>query len=223
MQLNELSEILNRYFKWNKARMACFAKMLISLIQVRTVNLAELVCGFTGKAKPLSKYQRMQRFFRSFTLDMNRLAYWVMSVFDLLDQPVYLSLDRTNWQWGKQPINILMLSVVYKGIALPLCWQLLVKKGNSDTDERIALIKRFIAIFGKKAIAALLADREFIGDKWFSWLQKEKISFCIRIKNNTITTNSRGLLVDIDSLFYQLKLGQWQQIDTLRKLYKQQV
>lgn len=222
MQINELSKILNGYFGWNKARMHCFVNMLVSLIEVRTVNLAELVCGFAGKALPLSKYQRMQRFFRHIKVDMNRLAYWVMSVFNLLEQPVYLSLDRTNWQWGKQPINILMLSVVYKGIALPLCWQLLAKQGNSDTDERIALIQRFIAVFGKEAIAAILADREFIGDKWFGWLQKEKIGFCIRIKNNTITTNSRGLLVDIDSLFYELKPGQWQQINTSRKLYKQQ-
>lgn len=223
MQTNELVKILNGYFNWNKARMNCFVNMLISLIQVRTVNLAELACGFTGKAKPLSKYQRMQRFFRSFTLDMNKLAYWVMSLFGLLEQAVHLSLDRTNWQWGKQPINILMLSVVYKGIALPICWQLLIKKGNSDTDERIALIERFIAVFGKKSIAAIVGDREFIGDKWFGYLLKEELSFCIRIKHNTVTTNRRGLEVDIDSLFYQLKPGQWQQIDTPRKVYKQQV
>ncbi|HAT8797519.1 TPA: IS4 family transposase, partial [Legionella pneumophila] len=30
--------------------------------------------------------------------------------------------DRTNWRWGKKDINILMLSVVYKGIAIPLFW-----------------------------------------------------------------------------------------------------
>ena len=53
-------------------------------------------------------------------------------------------MDRTNWQWGKKNINILMLSITYKGIAIPLFWSLLDKKGNSNTSERIALMERFI-------------------------------------------------------------------------------
>lgn len=63
-------------------------------------------------------------------------------------------MDRTNWRWGKSDINILMLSVVYKGIALPIFWSLLPKFGNSDTQERIDLMKRFISRFGKKFIQA---------------------------------------------------------------------
>ena len=62
---------------------------------------------------------------------------------------VQLTLDRTNWKWGKRDINILMLAIVYRGIAIPIVWTLLNKRGNSDTKERIALIQRFISIFGK--------------------------------------------------------------------------
>ena len=57
-------------------------------------------------------------------------------------------MDRTNWQWGKKNINILMLSITYKGIAIPLFWSLLDKKGNSNTSERIALMERFIIQLG---------------------------------------------------------------------------
>jgi hypothetical protein len=53
-------------------------------------------------------------------------------------------MDRTNWQWGEKNINILTLAVVYQGAAIPICWILLNKKGNSNTRERIALVKRFI-------------------------------------------------------------------------------
>ncbi|CAM0816742.1 transposase [Acinetobacter baumannii] len=56
---------------------------------------------------------------------------------------VQLTLDRTNWKWGKRDINILMLAIVYRGIAIPIVWTLLNKRGNSDTKERIALIQRF--------------------------------------------------------------------------------
>ena len=63
----------------------------------------------------------------------------------------------------------------------------------------------FIEHFGKDCIKGILADREFVGKDWFGWLLEEKIPFHIRIKNNTITTNSKGLQVDIDALFYELK------------------
>ena len=95
---------------------------------------------------------------------------------------VYLSMDRTNWQWGKSDINILMLSVVCKGIAFPVLWSLLDKAGNSNTAQRIVLIQTFVNRFGKDRIAGVLGDREFIGNDWFGWLRKESIPFCIRIK-----------------------------------------
>ena len=53
---------------------------------------------------------------------------------------------------GKRNINILMLAIVYRGIAIPILWTLLNKRGNSDTKERIALIQRFIAILVKTVL-----------------------------------------------------------------------
>jgi hypothetical protein len=40
-------------------------------------------------------------------------------------------MDRTNWKFGKVNINYLVLGVAYKGMAIPLFWDLLDKKGNS--------------------------------------------------------------------------------------------
>jgi hypothetical protein len=62
---------------------------------------------------------------------------------------------------GEMNINLLVLALVYKGAAIPIYWLVLNKKGNSDTRERIALMKRFINQFGKENIIAVLADREF--------------------------------------------------------------
>ena len=69
-QISELVSILNGYFGWNKARMDCFAKMLLSLFAVRTVNLSEIAVGFAGKAQKDSNYRRLQRFFADFEIDM---------------------------------------------------------------------------------------------------------------------------------------------------------
>lgn len=175
MEINELRDILNGYFGWNKARLTCFACMLVSLFKVRTVNLSELACGFESDATIESRYKRIKRFFREFTISFTVVSGWVMAFFDFKHAPLHLSIDRTNWQWGKQDINILMLSIAYKGIAIPLMWDLLPKRGNSNTAERIALLERFIAQFGKEKIACLLADREFVGNEWFAWLRNEGI------------------------------------------------
>lgn len=54
------------------------------------------------------------------------------AVVKMLDiaQPWILSLDRTNWLFGKCQINILCLGVVYEGIAIPLMWTMLDNKAT---------------------------------------------------------------------------------------------
>lgn len=41
-------------------------------------------------------------------------------------------MDRTNWKFGEANINILMLGITYKGIAYPLLFSMLDKRGNSN-------------------------------------------------------------------------------------------
>ncbi len=109
---------------------------------------------------------------------------------------------------GKPNINILMLAIVYRGIAIPILWTLLNKRGNSDTKERIALIQRFIAIFGKDRIVNVFADREFIGEQWFTWLIEQDINFCIRVKKTSSSPIISGKNHKISDLFRHLKVGQ---------------
>ena len=73
-----------------------------------------------------------------------------------------------------------MLGISYKNVALPLLFRMLDKRGNSNTGERIALVKDFIAWFGRKRIDCLLAYREFVGKDWLVFLNQENI----RIRNN---------------------------------------
>ncbi len=122
MSVNELRDILNGYFDWNKARLTCFVSMLLALIKVRTINLTELAVGFESEATIDSRYRRIKRFFKEMEISLPRVAVWVVQFFGLSGERLYLSMDRTNWQWGKKNINILMLSIAYKGIAIPLFW-----------------------------------------------------------------------------------------------------
>jgi hypothetical protein len=204
--INELRDSLNGCFQWNKARITIFAHMLLALIITRTVNLNKIACAISSNADQASRYRRLQRFFAEFVIDFDMIAGFIFKLFFISGGKWHLTVDRTNWQWGKSDINILTLAIAFKGIAIPIYWELLDKKGNSDTPERIALIQKFINRFGKNCIAGILADREFIGDDWFAWLLQERISFYIRIKKNFLTTNSRGRPARVETLFRGLAL-----------------
>lgn len=218
---SELTNILNQNFMWSKPRIDCFVNILLAIIISKTVNLAKLPCFIASKAKQSSRYRRLQRFFEGFTIEIAIVSRFIYHLFGF--DKVYLTMDRTNWKWGKSHINILMLGIVYKGIAIPILWELLGKAGNSKTPERINIIARFIKLFGEGKILGLLADREFVGAKWFKWLNTENIPFYIRIKNNTVTTNSQGLEVDIEGLFNGLAVGEKRVLKGLRKVYGNQV
>ncbi|KAK7296980.1 hypothetical protein VNO77_49221 [Canavalia gladiata] len=133
---------------------------MLAIILKQTCNLSSASKALPIKCLPQSFYRRMQRFFAGQYFDYRQISQLIFNMFSF-DQ-VQLTLDRTNWKWGKRNINILMLAIVYRGIAIPILWTLLNKRGNSDTKERIALIQRFIAIFGKDRIVNVFADREFI-------------------------------------------------------------
>ena len=107
-------------------------------------------------------------------------------IFNLLPHKnnLILTIDRTNWKFGKTNINIFMLGIVYKGVAFPLIFSMLGKRGNSCSQERIDLIDRYIDLFGIHTINCLVADREFVGEKWFEYLNQNQIQYYIRIRNN---------------------------------------
>ena len=208
-ELQILKAALEPYFPMNAARLHCLAGIILALLKVRTVNLTELADGFPGKAKKESKYKRIQRFIRLSSLNYETVARFIAQLLEIKDEPWILTIDRTNWKFGKININILTVGIAYRGVAFPVIWALLPKRGNSNTQERIEIIDRLIKIFGASKIQCLTGDREFIGHKWFSYLLLKLNNFRMRIKENTLVTNSRGIPVNAKTLFKHLKPGEW--------------
>jgi hypothetical protein len=204
----ELKAVLSEHLPWHGARIGFLAHFLLALLKVRSVNLAELATGFGGTAKVESHYKRLQRFFRSFEMDPDALARLVVRLVPVGDGPWRLTLDRTNWKFGLAEINFLVLGVAHRGMAVPLFWSVLDKAGNSDTAERVALMERFLKVFGASRIAALLADREFVGEDWFRWLQQKGVPFHQRLKRDTRVPNSWNRMMRLDELFGSLRPGE---------------
>ena len=85
--------------------------------------------------------------------------------------------------FGKFLRNFLWFVFVYC-VAFPLMFTMLDKRGNSNSQERIELINRFIRLFGRQVIESVVADREFVGEKWLEFLNQNKIRYYIHIRNN---------------------------------------
>lgn len=174
---------LRPHFGLGKARLQTLAVLIVGLANCRTVNLSHLASQFPGSALHASNYRRLQRFFQHARLDGDMVAQLTMRLLKL-ERPVLLALDRTNWKLGSRDVNILVLAVVTRRFRLPLMWMLLEHGGSSSSAQRVALMRRYLALFGASSIKALLADREFIGAEWLKFLMENNIPFVIRLKES---------------------------------------
>lgn len=185
----DLSALLKRYqtlFPWNLARTKCFVSMILGMITSGSVQQHKTALGFTGRAKQKSVCTRISNFLRHFPFNFTDYARAIVTMSNLKG-PLFLALDRTNWTFGRLDINLLVLAVgVSDRFSIPLLWKALPKKGNSHSTERRDLLHIFIDIFGARRIAALTADREFIGKVWIEYLITHNIPFFIRIKENSL-------------------------------------
>lgn len=180
-----LEKILVQYFESTKHRIDFIARFVLSLIQVKKVVLSEIATSLNGNYEKDTNYKRIQRFMSGYSFDVSEVARFVLEQIPK-QEGLVLSLDRTNWKFGKKNINIMAIGAAHRGTAFNLMWTLLDKQGNSNQDERIAFIKRILTVIPSKTIRALVADREFIGAKWFKFLNEQNLKFHIRIRKNML-------------------------------------
>jgi hypothetical protein len=192
---------LSTFFDLHLSRLKCLSSLIISLIQVRTVNLTQLALGLNGSVSSDSNDKRIQRFLRQVAFPYEALCLWIWRLF-ASEGEVVLAMDRTNWKLGRSNLNILMLSVCHQGIAIPLMWQVLGnKRGNSSEEERIELMKRFLEVIQPDYVIRLVADREFLGHRWLEWLDAHYIHYLIRIRKNQRIAQLNGKEVCAAQLF----------------------
>lgn len=207
-EINKLQAALSEHLSWHGARIKFLALFLVALFRVRTVNQAELAGAFASRTKTASNQKRLKRFFSKFEVDEDEIARVLVALAGI-PEPWTLSLDRTNWSFGSVHFNILVLGVVHEGIAFPLLWTMLDKQGNSNSDERMDLLDRFERLFGHVQVNCLTADREFIGQEWFSYLLLSRLPFRIRIRYDQLISSQTGKSRwKGDDLFRSLAPGQ---------------
>ena len=175
--------------KLNLARIKCINLLITSLLRHRTVNLTLLATENLTGATNQSCYRRFQRFFLGSVLNLTSIGRFVLNKVPRPEQGWILSMDRTNWKYGKRHINILTVGIVVNRVAIPIAWRVLpqsTKRGNSHTKHRIKLFENVLRIMKPEEIHVLTMDREFGGKVWLKWLDQQGIGYIARLKANTL-------------------------------------
>lgn len=161
------------------------------IIRCRTVNLnkCKTEAGAVLREKDLNLhavYTRFIRFFKMKSIDAFCVGItWIIIHMVDFKGKTYMVMDRTNWKIGKININVLFVGLLLpNGIFIPIIWKSLNKRGNSSQKERMDLMERFCKVWHNHTAIeiTLLADREFIGLEWFSFIRKLDWSFVIRLR-----------------------------------------
>jgi hypothetical protein len=205
---NALSEAISKHISLSGTRMETLEWLAFLIMRHGTICLWRLAAHVSCAARTDSVRRRFYRFFQYVKLDGAMAARVVVHLLGLAGKPWVLAIDRTNWEFGKTTINILMIAVIWNGMGVPLLWVLLPHAGNSDTSTRVCLLNRLKNIFPGLKIASLMGDREFIGDGWMAYLRREKIPFILRLRENQHVVREGYETWTIAALAKRLERGQ---------------
>lgn len=205
---NALSSLLSQHTSLSASRRETLAWLVLLMLRQGSVCLWRLAAHVSTSATLASVQRRFYRFFRHVTLDGAVTARIIVALLGLEGKSWVLAMDRTNWDFGHNTINFLMISVEWNGIGIPLIWTLLPKAGNSSTSERIALFDRLAETFPGMRITGLTGDREFIGDAWMAALVERKIPFDLRLRENQYVQREGYAEMTIATIAQDLKPGE---------------
>jgi transposase len=168
----------------NKSRTDFIELVVLGLINSRSVQFCEIADKMLGDADTESKHRRIQRFMSEYALDYEWLSYFLILLLPKQGK-LKICMDRTEWEFGEQNHNVLVLTAYTHGIGIPIWFEILDNNGgNSHSDDRIYVMLELLKVLGKERIACVIADCEFIGKEWIKWLAREKITFYIDVRTN---------------------------------------
>jgi len=186
-----LKEALSKVFIGHGQRLTMMSKLVLAVVKMCTVNFAQLALVLNVKVKPLSNFKRIQRFMKSYSFCQRCFVQFAWSLYGYQGQWIALSMDRTNWQFGRSSINMLTIGISWRGTAIPLVWMMLDKRGQSSQKERIILLEQLLSCLNPQQvdrIRYLLMDREFTGHDWIKYLCSKPFGFVLRVRKDANVT-----------------------------------
>lgn len=213
MDPQSLLNLLYSFLGFHPTRIKTFAELILAVIKTKSVAVKEMALHISSEGHLNAKIKKIERFLLHQDIDFIVIGKMIIKLLHL-SSSVKIAIDRTNWQFGKKDINFFVAAVVYGNISIPIAWLLLNKKGNSCTQERKQLIEDILKIIPKEKIEIILADREFIGEEWFSYLNTSNLSFAIRVKRNERIKHQNGGKMKLGKYFSKMQAREIEAVET---------
>jgi len=158
--------------------------VVLAMIMAQSVNHRDLGPHLPGTSTLEAKKRRVERAVHDEQLTAQ--VFLALLLVHLPPGKILMSVDRTTWEHGDAPLNLLVLGAVVHGFTIPLVWVALDHTGNSNTRARMWLVLRLLEALPARRWKGLVADREFIGAEWFRFLRRKGIRRAIRIRKDTV-------------------------------------
>ena len=197
--------------------------MLPEMLEENRVTLTQLITGIlrSGQVqfrkvaqklkyrfKKTSLEDKFRRFVRNENINVDveylPFAQFIVSSLSRNQEQLVLLIDSSKA--GGRCI-CLMVSVYYKGRALPLCWTVYKgRKGHSSIETQLALLKTAHTLVPDDVSVVLLGDGEFDGADVVDWMEEVNWQYACRTALDTL-------------IFYQ---GEWVALQNLPLAAKQE-
>lgn len=182
-----LDKIKQERPQWKASLVKNTLLVVALLLEEKTVNLWKLK-GAVGRLlgnthiDSRSHYQRLKRWLQRAETEKRLWIEMLRAVVSLLSkESPCLILDGSSWKWGGKKYHFLTLSLLYRGVSIPVFWLELGRLGISSQWHRKLLLRMALKVFSLKG-KVLLADREYIGNEWFAALREAGMDFVIRLR-----------------------------------------
>ena len=113
--------------------MKAMSMMICPLCKVQQIAYTKLASAFDNEAGAGSSLRRIQRLIAECVINTDLLAKLILKLIPV-NRTNSLSLDRTNWKFSDTNINILTIGITHDGMAFPIVFKMMDKRGNSSTE-----------------------------------------------------------------------------------------
>lgn len=178
-----------------KSSFNCLELIMSGITRSRSAQISRIARAIPSSAQFASTEKRISRFLSDVPINDTAVARFSSKLLTLdRNQKWTICIDRTNWKYGSTYRNLLIIGVLYKDQCVPLMSHnlgLQRKSGNSNCQDRIDIMDEFMNAFPKQKIQCIIGDREFIGRNWMDFLNKNNISFIVRLKEEWAVINDK--------------------------------
>ncbi len=158
---------------------------ICGIIQSKQVKLADVASDIPYAGKEESKIMQLRRWLKNETVNVELfyLPFIEKLLHSFSNQRLVLAIDGSTVARG---CISLVVSIIYKGRALPLLWVTRKgKKGHFPEQMHMDLIKAVQELIPKKAQVIVLGDGEFDGAQWLALLESYDWKYSCRTAKNS--------------------------------------